>query len=82
MLFEKHYSCVQLVERQVDHGTSSGSPYISNVYEPKWLKFCFQAHFLKMFGHTKFQLSISWTHRAMNLLLTYLVFSTKSFLAL
>ena len=59
---------VQSVERQVDHGTSSGSPYIYVVYEQKWLKFCFQAHFVKMFGHAKFQLSIPCTHRAMNLL--------------
>ena len=49
-------------------GTSSGSPYISVVYEQKWLKFCFQAHFLKMFGHTKFQLSITCTFRLMKLL--------------
>ena len=59
---------VQSVERQVAHGTSSGSPYISVVYEQKWLKFGLQAHFLKMFGHAKFQLSIPCTHRAMNLL--------------
>ena len=49
-------------------GTSSGSPYISVVYEQNWLKFCFQAHFVKIFGHTKFQLSISCTSRAIKLL--------------
>ena len=53
------------MEHQVDHGTSSASPYISVVYEQqKWLKFCFQAHFVKMFGHTKFRLSISCTFKA------------------
>ena len=49
-------------------GTSSGSPYISVVYEQKWLKFGLQAHSLKMFGHTKFQLSISCTFKVMKLL--------------
>ena len=62
---------LQSVERQVDHGTSSGSPYISVVYEQKWLKFGVQAHFLKMFGHAKFQLSISCTFKAMKLLVMY-----------
>ena len=62
---------IQSVERQVDHGTSSGSPYISVVYEQKWLKFGLQAHFLKMFGHTKFQLSTSCTFKAMKLLVMY-----------
>ena len=52
-------------------GTSSGSPYISVVYEQKWLKFGVQAHFLKMFGHAKFQLSISCTFKAMKLLVMY-----------
>ena len=31
------HTALQSVERQVAHGTSSGSPYISVVYEQKWL---------------------------------------------
>ena len=78
-----------MVTRYTVNGKSSGSqerkvakPYISVVYEQKWLKFGFQAHFWKIFGYAKFQLSIFCTLRAMNLLVTYLVFSTESFLAL
>ena len=52
------------------------------ISEPKWLKFCLQAHFLKVFGHTKFQLSISYTFKVMRLLVMYLVISTKSFITL
>ena len=31
------------------------------------MKFCLQAHFFKIFGHAKFQLSIPCTHRAKKL---------------
>ena len=68
---EHNFTHLQSVERQVAHGTSSGSPYISVVYEQKWLKFGVQAHFLKMFGHAKFQLSISCTFKAIQLLVMY-----------
>ena len=49
--------------------TPSCSLNISVIYQPNWLKFGLQAHFLKMFGHTKFQLSISCTFKAIELLL-------------
>ena len=54
---------LQSVDRQVDHWNVKCWPYISVVYEQKWLKFCFQAHFFKMFRHSKFQLSIIFTFR-------------------
>lgn len=50
---------MQSEERQVGLGTLSwtlGNFVISYL---KWLIFGLQAHFLKMFGHTKFQLSIT-----------------------
>ena len=59
-----------------------GTVDIFVISQPKWLKFCFQAHFLKVFGHTKFQLSISYTFKVMRLLVMYLVISTKSFITL
>ena len=58
-------------------GMSSGSPYISVVYEQKWLKFCFRAHFFKMFWHSKFQLSIIFTFRVIILLVDESVISVK-----
>ena len=44
--------------KHTDAGRSSGSLNISVISQPKWLKFCLQAHFFEMFGQTKFQLSI------------------------
>ena len=48
--------------------TESGTPMLNwdtvdifAISQLKWLKFCLQAHFLKMFEHAKFQLSISCT---------------------
>ena len=38
------------------------------ISEPKWLKFGFQGHFLKIFGYAKFQLFILFTFRVMKLL--------------
>ena len=38
------------------------------ISQPKWLKFGLQAHFGKMFGHAKFQLSISCIFRVIKLL--------------
>ena len=48
-----------------------GTVDIFVISRPKWLKFGVQAHFLKMFGHTKFQLSISCTFKAIKLLVMY-----------
>ena len=59
------------------HGTSSGSPYISVVYEQKWLKFGFQPQFFKMFAHAKFQLSNISTFRVIILLVDESVISVK-----
>ena len=36
-----------------------GTVDIFVISQPKWLKFGIQAHFEKVFGHTKFQLSLS-----------------------
>ena len=36
-------------------GTSSWTLDIFDISQPNWLKFGLQAHFLKMFGHSKFQ---------------------------
>ena len=54
--------------------TGTGSPprtpscsYLC-ISQPNWLKFGIQAHFFKMYGHTKFQLSISRIFKAMKLL--------------
>ena len=51
-------------ERQVDYCTSSGFLNIFVISQPKWLKFGLQAHFVKMFERTRFQLSITCTFRA------------------
>ena len=59
---------VQSLAAKVDLCIPSGSLNISVISQPKWLKFGLQAHFLKMFGHTKFQLSITCTFRIMKLL--------------
>ena len=48
----------------------------------KWLKFGRQAHLFKMFGHTKFQLSISCTFKVMKVFVVYLVISTKCFITM
>ena len=45
-----------------------GTVDISVISQPKLLKFGLQAHFLKMFGHTKFQLKISCTFEAIKFL--------------
>ena len=63
-------------------GHCFGTVNIFVISQPKWLKFGLQAHFLKVFGHTKFQLSISYTFKVMRLLVMYLVISTKSFITL
>ena len=48
---------IQSEERQVGLRTSSWTLDIFVISQPNWLKFGLQAHFLKMFGHAKFQLS-------------------------
>ena len=75
-------SYLQSLAGQVDLCIPSGSLNISVIYQPKWLKFGVQAHFLKMFGHTKFQLSISCAFKVVKLLVMYLVISNKSFITL
>ena len=45
-----------------------GTVDIFVISQPKWLKFGLQAHFVKVFGHTKFQLSISCTFKDIKLL--------------
>ena len=45
-------------------GHCFGTVNIFVISQPKWLKFGLQAHFLKVFEHTKFQLSISYTFKS------------------
>ena len=57
-----------------DGGTSSWTANVNLdidifvISEPKWLKFGLQVHFFKVFGHTKFQLSITSTFKVIKLL--------------
>ena len=51
----KSYTYLQSEERQVGLRTSSWTLDIFVISQPNWLKFGLQAHFLKMFGHAKFQ---------------------------
>ena len=69
---------LQSLAGQVDLCFPSASINISVISQPKWLKFSLQAHFLKMFGHTKFQLSISCTFKAMKILVEITKYITKS----
>ena len=57
-----------------------GTVDIFVISRPKWLKFGVQAHFFKMFGHTKFQLSISCTFKVMKLLVEITKKSNSNFL--
>ena len=59
-----------------------GTVDIFVISQPKWLKFGLQAHFLKVFGHTKFRLSISFTVKVMKLLVEITKYTTKTFRAL
>ena len=59
---------LQSEERQVGHVNVNLDIDIFVISEPKWLKFGLQAHFFKMFGHAKFQLSIFFTLTVMKLL--------------
>ena len=62
------YGELQSEERQVGHVNVNLDMDIFVISEQKWLKFGLQAHFFKMFGHAKFQLSISSTFKVMKLL--------------
>ena len=59
---------IQSEERQVGHVNVNLDMDIFVISEQKWLKFGLQAHFFKMFGHAKFQLSISCYFKVMKLL--------------
>ena len=71
-LWDKYVkTCPQIMFQKVSSedavgGTSSGSPHISVVYEQKWLKFGFRAHFFQMFGHAKSQLPITCSFRVVD----------------
>ena len=70
--------------RDIVFGTGHcfGTVNIFVISQPKWLKFGLQAHFLKVLGHTQFQLYISYTFKVTRLLVMYLVISTNSFITL
>ena len=57
-----------------------GTVDIYVISRPKWLKFGVQAHLFKMFGYTKFQLSISCTFKVMKLLVEITKKSNSNFL--
>ena len=59
---------VQSTSLFLGHYIVFGTVDISVISQPKLLKFGLQAHFLKMFGHTKFQLKISCTFEAIKFL--------------
>ena len=65
---KKRMNRLQWEERQVGHVNVNLDMDIFVISEQKWLKFGLQAHFFKMFGHAKFQLSISSTFKVMKLL--------------
>ena len=59
---------LQLEECRVGHVNVNLDIDIFVISEPKWLKFGLQAHFFKMFGHAKLQLSITFTLKVKKLL--------------
>ena len=59
---------IQSEERQVGHANVNLDIDIFVISEPKWLKFGLQAHFFKVFGQAKFQLSITSTFKVIKLL--------------
>ena len=65
---------ITIVPTHTDGGTSSWTANVNLdidifvISEPKWLKFGLQAHFFKVFGHAKFQLSITSTFKVIKLL--------------
>ena len=60
----------------------TGTVDIFVISQPKWLKFGLLAHFPRVFGHTKFQLSISCTFKVMKLLVEITKYTTKTFTTL
>ena len=73
---------LQSEERQVGHVNVNLDIDIFVISEPKLLKFGIQAHFFKMFGHTKFQLPISCTFKVIKLLVEITKYITKSLITL
>ena len=59
---------IQSEERQVGHANVNLDIDIFVIFKLKWLKFGLQAHFFKVFGHAKFQLSITSTLKVIKLL--------------
>ena len=59
-------------------GHCFGTVNIFVISQPKWLKFGLQAHFLKVFGHTKLYLSISCTFKVMKVKVEITKYITKS----
>ena len=51
---------------KVGHLCWAGTVDIFVISQLKWLKLGLQAHLFKMFGHAKFQLSISCTYKLLN----------------
>ena len=51
-----HNLHIQLEERQIGLRNVKLDIDIFVISQPKWLKFGLQAHFVKVFGHTKFKL--------------------------
>ena len=82
MYVYKHLKTVQSWTSFSGQDIVFGTVDIFVISQPKWLKFCFQAHFLKVFGHTKFQLSISCTFKVMKLLVEITKYITKSLITL
>ena len=63
----KNISMQQITVRETESGTvmlNWDSRYLCH-FSTKWLKFGLQAHLFKMFGHAKFQLSISCSFSVM-----------------
>ena len=52
---------------KLDYERQVGHQYLCH-FTTEMAEICLQAHFFKMFGHTKFQLSISYTFKVMRLL--------------
>ena len=57
--------CLILQKNTTGHVNVNLDIDIFVISEQKWLKFGLQAHFFKMFGHAKFQLSTSSTFKVM-----------------
>ena len=71
-----HYTVLDIV---FGTGHCFGTVNIFVISQPKWLKFGLQAHFLKVFGHKKFQLPISCTFMIMKLIVEITKYTTKTF---